>query len=314
MNAASRKKEVPPAAGFLSGWIPSTAGPLHHLTTGVVLIVALMGSACYAWHRWGSSITAGSDYVLQAEQVQITPPPSWIRADVRAEVVRDGALAGVSILDRQLTVKVAQAFAMHSWVEQVSRVSKHHPARVTVELIYRKPVAMVEVVHNQRPGLLPIDADGVLLPPQDFCDDEGNPLEQMRDYLRIAVPHATPIGPVGTAWGQAEVHEAARIAAVFRESWKHCGLYRIQLVPSGSPDSTRIQPVFELHSRSGAAVIWGRAPDSRNDADTKTALAKVTAVLQYVQTHGSLEAAPPGIHLDLRPTATPAARTARVPP
>jgi hypothetical protein len=297
MNAAPKKKERTSASGFVAKLIPLPGAAWRQALIGLALVALPIGGAYYAWDRWGDQITADGDYVLRAESVQVTPPPAWVRADVRADVVRDGGLTGLSLLDPQLTVKVFQAFSAHSWVENVSRVSKgppDSPARVVVEMTYRKPVAMVEVVLNGQPGLLPVDGDAILLPPHDFTAD------QTREFLRIAVPHATPSGPVGTAWGQSEVHEAARIAVLFQDVWKKCGLYRIQLVPVGAADSTQIVPTFELQSRSGASVIWGRAPDLRNETDAKTALAKVASVLKHVEINGSLETAPATTTLDVR--------------
>ncbi len=306
MNAARRTKQESssPVTDGASADVEPVSW-IRLLAICGVLILVMLGVGYDLWTRWGPTITSQREYQLRPEYIEITPPPPWIQANVHAEVVRDGGLVGLSILEHQLTVKVAQAFAMHSWVEQVTHVSKqNHPARVTVELKYRRPVAMVEVVVDQQPGLLPVDAHGILLPPQDFS------MEQTRDYLRIAVPHAVPSSPVGSPWGQTEVHEAARIAAMFREHWRACGLYRIQLVPAGSADSTQIHPVFELHSRSGAAVIWGWAPDSDDEDEMRNALAKVAKILEYVQAHGSLEDASPGTHLDLREHVPPGARTA----
>jgi hypothetical protein len=298
MNAASKKKkERTTASEAVARLLPLPNAAWRQVLIGVALIALPIGGAYWAWDRWGERITAEGDYVLRAESFQITQPPEWVQADVREEVIRDGSLEGLSLLDPQLTRKVFQAFAAHSWVENVSRVSKHPPggtARVVIEMTYRRPVAMVEVELNGQPGLLPIDSEAILLPPHDFTT------AHTRDYLRIAVPHAVPTGAVGTAWGQTEIHDAARIAAVFQEVWKKCGLYRIQLVPLGSADSTQIVPTFELQSRSGASVIWGRAPDLRNETEVKTALAKVASVVKYVEENGSLELASPDTILDVR--------------
>jgi hypothetical protein len=87
---------------------------------------------------------------------------------------------------------------------------------------------------------------------------------------------------------------------VFQDVWEKCGLYRIQLVPLGTADSTQIVPTFELQSRSGASVIWGRAPDLRNETEFKTAIAKVASVLKFVEANGSLETAPATTTLDVR--------------
>ena len=62
--------------------------------------------------------------------------PAWIHTDVKAEVIRNASLdAALSVLDDNLTVNIAQAFALHPWVAKVTRVSKHHPARVKVEVV-----------------------------------------------------------------------------------------------------------------------------------------------------------------------------------
>ncbi len=297
MNAATKKKERTSASGAIARLLPLPSAAWRQALIGLALVVLPIAGAYYAWSRWGERITDNGDYVLRADSFHITPPPDWVRADVCGEVIREGSLTGLSLLDPQLTVKVFQAFAAHSWVENVSRVSKNPPGkttRVVVELTYRKPVAMVEVVLNGQPGLLPIDAEAILLPPHDFTAD------QTRNYLRISVPHAAPSGTVGTAWGQTEIHEAARIAAVFQDVWEKCGLYRIQLVPLGTADSTQIVPTFELQSRSGASVIWGRAPDLRNETEFKTAIAKVASVLKFVEANGSLETAPATTTLDVR--------------
>ena len=188
MNAAKRKAESAPD-GLAARMLPFLRQPYRGLLLVLVLAAGLTGGAYYGWQRVGPQVTQGPEYLLEPDQIEITPPPPWIRSDVRGETVRDGGLSGLSILDRELTVKIARAFGLHTWVEEVRRVRKEHPARVVVELAYRRPVAMVEVTMNDRPGLLPVDVNGVLLPPGDFS------AEQARDYLRVSLADATPAGP-----------------------------------------------------------------------------------------------------------------------
>ena len=202
MNAAKRKAESAPA-GLAARMLPFLRQPYRRLFVVLLLAAGLTGGAYYGWQRVGPQVTQGSEYLLEPDQIEITPPPPWIRSDVRGETIRDGGLSGLSILDRELTVKIARAFSMHTWVEDVRRVRKEHPARVVVDLAYRRPVAMVEVTMNDRPGLLPVDVNGVLLPPGDFS------AEQARDYLRVSLADATPAGPVGTPWGDPRVDGAA---------------------------------------------------------------------------------------------------------
>jgi hypothetical protein len=309
MNAASRKPAPTSTAGRLSRWLPFAEGSWRRVVLSLAFVGAMLGAVGYAWHRWGREITSGPQFQLTADKIDVTPPPAWVRSDVKAEVVQDGSLEGMSLLDHQLTVKVAQAFSMHSWVENVSRVSKigqRHPARVQVELTYRKPVAMVEVTMNGQPGLLPVDVEGVLLPPQDFSAD------QVRLYPRISVENTSPTGPVGTPWGDGRIQDAAALATLVQESWKAIGLFRIQISATEKPDVPG-EYVFELQARQGARVIWGHAPRLRDPADKRLAAAKLEKLQGLIQKQGTLEDQPSSTVVDLRERPGEALETAIAP-
>jgi hypothetical protein len=178
---------------------------------------------------------------------------------------------------------------------------------VVVELAYRRPVAMVEVTMNDRPGLLPVDVNGVLLPPGDFS------AEQARDYLRVSLADATPAGPVGTPWGDPRVDGAARIAAVLQEHWKQLGLYRVAVEHAESLPAASAEAVFVLSTRRGAQIVWGAAPLANSSADVKAALVKVERLVAYVEQHGPLDELNSGTQIDLTQVAMPSPRTASVP-
>jgi len=305
MNAAKRKPE-PPSGSTTAGFRQRA----FRLGFPVFLLVAgLVGGAYYGWQRVGPQIAQGPEYVLETEQIAITPPPPWIRADIRGETIRDGGLSELSLLDRELTVKIARAFSLHTWVERVRRVKKEqaNPPRVLVELVYRKPVAMVEVTMNDRPGLLPVDVYGVLLPPGDFS------AEQARDYLRLSLANATPAGPVGTPWGDPRVDGAARVAAVLQDHWKPLGLYRVTVQATEAPRANPEEAVFVLTTRRGAQVLWGAAPHVDDVADVKKALGKVERLVAYVEQHGPLDGLNSEAQIDLTQTVTPGQRTANLP-
>lgn len=303
MNAAKRKRE-PSSAGFVASFLPFLQRPYRRLLVVLLLVGGLIGGVYYGWQRLGPQVVKGPEYVLQPDQIQIPAPPPWIRSDVRAETIRDGGLTGLSILDRDLTVKIARAFSLHTWVEDVRRVRKEHPARVMVELVYRRPVAMVEVTMNDRPGLLPVDVHGVLLPPGDFS------AEQARDYLRISLPDATPTGPVGTPWGDLRVDGAAKIAAVLLEHWKQLGLYRIAVESGEAAPAAPGEICFVLTTRRGAQIVWGPAPQAASGVDVKAALAKVGRLVTYVEKHGPLDGLTSDVHIDLTLNAADNSRTA----
>ncbi len=194
-------KPAKPAAKSASdrGLLGSIANQLRQRLSAIVALVAVAGIAWAAmllWQRVRSHVAAQPDYQLDADEIQITPPPPWIRADVRAEALHNAGLAGgMSILDDDLIERIHKAFLLHPWVAQVSRVSKRHPAHVDVELVYRRPVAMVAVPG----GLYPVDVDGVLLPTDDFTRADA------QAYPRLAGVESTPLGMPGSAWGDTVV-------------------------------------------------------------------------------------------------------------
>ncbi len=299
MNAAKRKRDPHPLAGFVAKFFPFLQGGWRPAIVGCVLACLFLGGVLVAWHQWGDQITASEEYFVLPEQIEVTAAPKWVHTDVKAEVLRDGGLTRLSLLDKQLTIKVAQAFSGHHWVEKVIRVSKHQPPRLVVELVYRRPVGMVEVVLQSQPGLLPVDASGVLLPPSDFSADQAH------EYLRIAVPNTTPAGAVGTAWGDPRVVGAARIASLLQDSWKTLGLHHILANRPDSPVKPLPLldgPTYELFTRGGTRILWGPAPAAGNAVEMTNALKKVSRLLAHAKTNnGSLDTGRPSAVIDLRP-------------
>lgn len=268
-------------------------GIWRRLLIGIFLVAVISGGSLFAWRKLRDQITNSPEYTIVADSIEIsTPTPEWIRTDVRAEVVRNGSLEGLSSLDRQLTVKVFQAFAMHSWVEEVKRVSKQPLNKVVVDLKYRKPVAMVEVVVNGAPGLFPVDRNGVLLPTADFREQD------VSKYIRISVPGSRPTGTLGEPWGDPRIHSAACLAAILQPRWEELGLYRIAI--NETAGGSGIAPVLEIQSRDGARVLWGTAPDPDDASQLKAAAGKLERLLVWAGEQAPLDQKGEDTFIDLR--------------
>jgi hypothetical protein len=304
MNAANRSA----GANLLSALSERLTGSLHGrrwgLAGGAMMIAAALAACLFAWRKWGHLVTERSEFRLAAESIDVTPQPPWIRTDVTADVFRDGALSRLTALDREVTGKVARAFALHPWVANVTRVSKHHPRRILVQLEYRRPVAMVEVPFHDRGGLFPVDPQGVLLPPTDF--DE----QQARDYLRVSAGDTWPAGPVGTPWGDQRVTGAAQIADAIGPAWKELALYRIVIREEGGVGRRAADPLYELRTRRDTRITWGSAP-GREGAGEPSAQDKVARLISFVQTNGTLDHSSAALDLDLRSQRLANPRTAR---
>ena len=281
---------------------PKAAGGLPGLLRGnirwIIGLVVIGGACSYGWkllwEQVRDHVVSSPDYQLDPAAIEITPLPAWIHADLKAEVIRDASLDGsISTLDPELTIRIARAFQLHPWVAKVDRVSKVYPAAVKVELIYRRPAAMVEV---PGPALLPVDGEGFVLPTDDF-----SPLDA-RHYPRIAEIKTSPIGPVGTRWGDTRVSGAALVAAAIAEHWEPLGLNHI--VPSGRPTTVpggRETDAYELYTKAGTRIDWGRPPGAEI-AGEATAASKITWLLEYAAKHGgSLDDPKKPQRLDVRP-------------
>jgi hypothetical protein len=272
------------------GLLRSLAGPGRWVLLLAVLAAAAGGLWFITWDHVRDHVFSAAEYRLDPRNIEVTPPPPWIRTDVKAEVIRNASLdAALSVLDENLTVNIAQAFALHPWVAKVTRVSKHHPARVEVEVVYRQPVVMVEVSG----GLLPVDGDGVLLPSDDFSPAEA------RKYPRLSEVKTVPIGPQGTRWGDARVAGGAKLAALLMADWQAFKLARI--VPTVPPAGVRSSDdtSYELVSQGGTRILWGHAPGSERAGDPSAA-DKLERLKRYLAQHGSFEAASGAQVLDVR--------------
>jgi hypothetical protein len=313
------------------GWAGFILAPLRHLLrplsggsrglfVAVALAILMIVGAYVGWSKWGPAIAGRQRYVLTVDSLEIPPQPTWIPADIKAEVMRDGSLTGLSVLDPELTSQVARAFELNTWVSRVNRVVKRSGTdapRVIIELEYRRPVVMVKT----RNGFWPVDSEGVLLPPDDFSPS------QTRSYLRVVTENLQPAGPIGTPYGDPGINGAARIAAAIDGIWADAGLQWIVvrkelpidasqatqsnylLYPVGNaPPLARTNsnsPVTSLASDSSTSeptleVRWGHAPGLEL-AGEATCTQKITRLEQFLQDYGPLHEQTGVKVIDLRP-------------
>jgi hypothetical protein len=291
MSPAKKQNAPSPVPAWLQGlgsWLLGRGRPL--LLT-LLLAGLFAGGAIETWRWIGPRVLRSPQYRVTAERVEITPPPEWIHSDVRAEVFRDPALDGpLSLMDDDLAERIYKAFARHPWVAKVIRVNKQN---LKVELVYRRPVCMVEVPG----GLLPVDGEGVLLPPGDFSPSEA------AGYPRLTgVERGSTVAP-GSRWPDAKVLGGAEIAAVIGPAWGAMRLQRIVPLaadpaaaaaggPVGgdSPPTGRrsSEPFFALLTGGGSRILWGYAPGVGAMGELPAA-EKLARLQRYLADHDTLE-------------------------
>lgn len=230
----------------------------------LVLLGIFIACAYAAWQKIGSRVLASPEYFIGPRQIEITPPPPWLHhTDLPAEIYHDLTLHGpVSIMNVDLIERVTAALLRQPWVAKVRNVSKQYPAKVKVDLIYRQPVCMVKLGDQ----LLPVDAEAVLLPPDDF-----DPVEKSK-YPRLEGVDRGPMGGVGKRWGDIRVAGGAEIAAVLLPIWEKFKLQSIvpylppQTAAGAGPEPAAARRVsdydFDIIAGGRMRIIWGRSPAS----------------------------------------------------
>jgi hypothetical protein len=219
----------------------------HRAGLAAVAVVALaVAGGWLAWGRFGDRARADRASVLLPEDVELKGAGPWVRCDLRGEALRNASLdGGLPLDDPELARRLARAFDMHPWVREVVRVDLRHPASATVEIRCREPVAMVRVPG----GLLPVDAEGVLLPIDDFNEQSA------AEYPKITGIESGPRAAVGFPWGDPLVEDAAAVAAVIGPEWDPLSLIECRPVAAaGEPRQ------WEIVGPDAVVIRFGSAP------------------------------------------------------
>jgi hypothetical protein len=283
MNAVKHRSPAGKIAAVMARLLPPVGAGNLRWVMAVMLVALLVMALAYSWKRWGPDLVSQPEYALSEESVVLTPQPEWIYAgtNVKAEVIRDGSLRNLNLLDDKAAIKIADAFKLHTWVKRVVRVRKQAPATVIVEVEYRRPVALVEVLYNNVLSYEPVDAEGVVLPEELFHHDE----KQLEGYLRITADYSLPLGPLGTPWGDDRIVGGARIAALLQTVWRDWNLYRVVAFPGAEGERLA---TFELRTRGNSKIVWGHAPGAEIPGEA-SALQKIMWLAEYLRQAGPLD-------------------------
>lgn len=229
-----------------------------------------------SWHQWGAQHVATKFYLIEEQTIQITTQPDYIPVDIVHTVYEDAAIDRISLLDATATAKIAAAFGSHPWVRDVVSVRKLPGGNLDVNLNYRKPAATVYVSQHrgqEMPGYLPIDAEAVALPTDDFSPTLAD------QYLKIYTAGAVFTGNAGDVFDNKGVIAAAKLASALSAYRKQTGIESIS-VYGDVRDTLTAQ--LELTTEDGQRIRWGSAPGEEAPGEA-TALMKLQALLQGVR-------------------------------
>jgi hypothetical protein len=223
----------------------------------------IFATGAYLWEDVKGLVLSRPEYKVDLNEIEITPLPEWIRYDIKQDVLKEASLnLPLDLNENNLAKKIHDAFSIHPWVEKVNKVTPAYPSRVRVDLVYRKPVLMVQVPHKDKLGWLPVDAAGVQLLVNGFTEADT------KRYPRLAGPMGTPTTPAGTVWNDITVTGAAKIGAALADFWAKSPLALIRWNNQPTPENP-LDRHFEIETVKGKKLIWGSAPGAEAANETK---------------------------------------------
>jgi hypothetical protein len=265
-------------------------GPRQAKALVVIGVVLLLAWGVKAIWRQAAPIVAGRDrYLVPAERITISPPPEWLVADVRQQVVHASGLdMRLSLLDPDVFEAAKHAFALHPWVKSIDRVEKKFPPGLHLEVAYREPLAVVETARGE---LLPVDGAGSHLPASDV------PLIRRKYLPRIIGIVGQP--PEGQRWEDPRLQGAVEIVTSLGEHWEP--LHLESITPRARPEIRGEQQffVYDLVTRGGTQVIWGASPHARAPGEARF-VEKLQRLQKCVQEYGPLDSVKAPGRVDVR--------------
>ncbi|MCA9133604.1 MAG: hypothetical protein KDA45_10635 [Planctomycetales bacterium] len=241
----------------------------------------------FGWFYYGADHLDQALYSLRFDKLQVTPQPDWIKSDVANEVYTAGRLDRISLLEPRATAAIAQAFETHTWVASITRVTKSAGGSVNVDVVYRRPVAMVYTEYYPDPspenpgppkltkGFYAVDESGTVLPRHDFTR------EDVRDYFLIFAQNARPAGEVGMPYGDVRISEALRLCTFLEPHRHRLHLQEIWInhdgVGSGPSPWTLL-----VTTEDNREIVWGHAPGTENSGELP-APQKLEQMLAWLQ-------------------------------
>lgn len=234
-------------------------GVLKHLPGGALLfaVIPLLVLGYLGWYYYGAAHLDHVLYSLKAENLTVTKQPEWINSNIVKDVFEDSALDQISLLDPHSTATIAHAFQANPWVKTAPRVTKSYGGEVRVDLVYRQPIACVNVAPPDSPKskFFVIDDEGIMLP------SEFEPDDLVRKYFLIFADDARYQGEdAGMPFGDQRVKSALELCKFLFDVKEPLGLQCVYIDPdAGSGSSSPWLLSISTIDRS-RRIIWGHAP------------------------------------------------------
>jgi hypothetical protein len=236
-------------------------------------------------------LRAQPEYRFTADDIQLAPAPKLpTPINLVEQIRRQNHLPGeMSLLDPDLCKKLSTAFSTHLWIARVVSVEKMFPAVVVVRVEYRRPVAMVQV----KGGRVPIDATGTVLPSEDFG------LEDVAKFPSIRLAGSSNLVAQAGRFKDRGLTGAVQIAELLGSKWDALGLEAIELPRTAEKSQSPENIPFQLQTKVGSTIIWGRAPGTDHPGEL-TAAQKIARLEKYLAEFGGFARPNGPYEIDIR--------------
>lgn len=233
-----------------------------------------------AWFYYGAEHIDRTLYALRLENIHATEQPAWIDSNLNQEVFEGSALERISLLDPEACRLIAQAYEAHVWVKSTKRVSRSMGGQVTVDVVFRRPVAMVMFGVLNAPDdepnkvFLPLDDDATVLPTDGFSG------EALKHYFVIESPNPRQYlkeGVAGSAFGDPGVAAAVELCVILEPGREQLGLERV-FIHQDSGSGSKSPFTLTLTAKGGSRIVWGHIPGGEvaGEPTVESKLARLT--------------------------------------
>ena len=227
-------------------------------------LVPLLVLGYLGWYYYGAKQLDISLYALRLDNIEITPQPSWIHTDLKAEVYRHNGLSKLSLLEPAATATIAHAFEANDCIKTTNHVRKLSGGKVIVDVTYRQPVAMVQVKLLPQPGaaelrdfVYVIDEEGIVLPNTEFSQAQVNQFFVIKtdDDIQVEVKD-------NACFRDPRIAEALKLVKLLEPVRKDLHLFKIYV----EADGMDLQLggfnswLLKISTKENRGIIWGHAP------------------------------------------------------
>ena len=207
--------------------------------------------------RGWTALAARPEFALSAAVISLPADHPMVHGEAMAAELRrelGPVLAGASLLESDLCLRVDHELRASPWVADVRSVRRLVPNKLAVDVVFRMPAGLVS--HGGRTWM--VDPDGCWLPERLY----RRPARWSRPGAPVIVsPLLRNHPPLGSPWHGPALAAGARLYAFLEGE----GLFgelevgTIDVARVGLTDSASLEPEIVLTTRGGAQVKWGRS-------------------------------------------------------